>query len=748
MRKKRHERITILLLIFCLLFVSTLVFSTQADEDDTSIIRTVPADILDLSAPAKQSKGNPKLGSSLIQLLNAHQHKGMAEAQAFALSHQMVTKKDRVQVTIITADNKIDQVRKTVETHGGEYELHYRNRLQAMVPFNVLEVLANRSDVLLIHEPRRLGPDKVMRIIPMAGTETTEGLTASNADTWHTAGYNGNGARVAIIDIGFTGYKGLLGTDLPDAVATYDWTGTGMAGSIHGTACAEVVFDMAPGIKMDLHKVSTPVELGNAVNQAITDGVDIISMSAGFHLDGPGDGTGFLAGIVKNARSSGIFFAISAGNYAESSWSGTFTDSNRDDLHEWSPDGLIVNYFGPGDGNGNVIPAGTPIIAYLHWNDWNVVDQDYDLLLYGFDGSAWQLVAFSADSQNGEAGQAPEESIGIITPFEGLYGVIVVKYSATRDVCFRMHTVTWPQYGLNERVPERSLIFPADSPDAITVGAVDVISYDIEPYSSRGPAFGPGGDCDAGTVKPDLVAYDNVSTMSYGAQGFPGTSAAAPHVAGAAALLKEAYPLYTVDDLQDHLEAQAVDIGEAGKDNLYGWGRLYMGPTNHTVTFQIGTGGSITGDLAQVVPDGGDCTPVTAVANQGYKFIGWSGDYTGTENPLTITNVTSDMTITAEFKKTYMITFIAGPNGSISGECEQVVEQGCNCSTVTAVADSGYKFTKWTGDYTSTNNPLTITNILADMTVTANFEKDGGNVSSGGGGGGGGCFIDCISDRM
>ena len=41
---------------------------------------------------------------------------------------------------------------------------------------------------------------------------------------------------------------------------------------------------------------------------------------------------------------------------------------------------------------------------------------------------------------------------------------------------------------------------------------------------------------------------------------------------------------------------------------------------------------------------------MTAVPAPGYLFVGWSGDYSGTENPLTILNVTSGMTITANFE--------------------------------------------------------------------------------------------------
>jgi len=54
--------------------------------------------------------------------------------------------------------------------------------------------------------------------------------------------------------------------------------------------------------------------------------------------------------------------------------------------------------------------------------------------------------------------------------------------------------------------------------------------------------------------------------------GFAGTSAAAPHVAGAVVLVKQAYPSYTPDQLQQFLEGNADDLGAAGKDNVYGAG--------------------------------------------------------------------------------------------------------------------------------------------------------------------------------
>jgi len=64
--------------------------------------------------------------------------------------------------------------------------------------------------------------------------------------------------------------------------------------------------------------------------------------------------------------------------------------------------------------------------------------------------------------------------------------------------------------------------------------------------------------------------------MTYGQGKFAGTSASAPHVAGAAAVVWAARPGWSGRDVRRWLEANAVDMGRPGKDNVYGAGRLQL----------------------------------------------------------------------------------------------------------------------------------------------------------------------------
>lgn len=126
-------------------------------------------------------------------------------------------------------------------------------------------------------------------------------------------------------------------------------------------------------------------------------------------------------------------------------------------------------------------------------------------------------------------------------------------------------------------IPDGSVVEHAALPGVLAVGAIDAADagYDtIEPFSSRGLARIDFAWFQS-RAKPDITGIDGVAVS--GACGFPslffGTSAAAPHVAGVAALLKEVVPEARPAEMRAALVGGSVDLGTPGRDNTYGSGR-------------------------------------------------------------------------------------------------------------------------------------------------------------------------------
>jgi bacillopeptidase F len=111
-------------------------------------------------------------------------------------------------------------------------------------------------------------------------------------------------------------------------------------------------------------------------------------------------------------------------------------------------------------------------------------------------------------------------------------------------------------------------VSPGNDVNALAAGAVDALGF-VAGFSSRGPSA-----CD-GAVYPDLVAPGvGVRTADLTLGGvFPdsyvnvtGTSFATPHVAGAMALLKSAFPSASASQLESALLESATDLGSSGPD--------------------------------------------------------------------------------------------------------------------------------------------------------------------------------------
>lgn len=131
--------------------------------------------------------------------------------------------------------------------------------------------------------------------------------------------------------------------------------------------------------------------------------------------------------------------------------------------------------------------------------------------------------------------------------------------------------------------PPNCIRTPGDVPAVITVGATDpndVYAY----FSSYGPTswanVPPWNDYPypPGLTKPDVCAPGLNITSTRGISGGysvkSGTSMASPHVAGLAALILSVDPSLTNAEVRQLMEDYALDLGEPGKDNDYGSGRI------------------------------------------------------------------------------------------------------------------------------------------------------------------------------
>lgn len=497
---------------------------------------------------AKATSFAARVQPSLSHLAAAQASEGAAGAERFAAERALKLTDGRVRLVVEAADPQVAAAR--VADAGGIIEATHDDLIQASVPVEQIEPLSEDPAVEYVREPET----------PSLAT-ISEGVADIGAPAWHSAGGDGGGVKIAVIDLGFQGYPGLVTAgELPAGVTAVSFRTDGDitgGGESHGSACAEIVHDVAPGAQLYLVNFSTDVELANAIDYVVAQDVDVVSASWSFFGDFRGDGQGPIDDMVKGAHDAGIFWASVAGNAAQDHWSGGFTDVDSDTWNEFATGD---------DGNDINASAGTTINAYLTWNKWPVTDEDYDMYLY-YEGSA-NAVAAGDGWQAGT--QAPSENIHYTVPpgKSGRYWVAIRNYSASGDATFKLYT--YPLH-LQYQTPAGSLAGqPADSDDVMTIGAVPVGSSVLESFSSRGPTVD-------GRTKPDIVGPDRVTTSTYGYTNFWGTSAAAPHLAGAGALVAQAFPSYTPDQIQAYLEGLATDLGTPGKDNLFGSGRLDLG---------------------------------------------------------------------------------------------------------------------------------------------------------------------------
>jgi subtilase family serine protease/PKD repeat protein len=512
----------------------------------TAVLTQEPADPKSIA----RLEHNPKIDSILEQIFKFSEQ-GQAQAAAQAASQARVPLSGNMATVIFqlsesaSSDPAFQQaLRAEIAKRGGTVLATSKQAWRVQVPMNlgILRILALLSESIRFVRPQLIPQTLVV----------SEGVALTGASIYHSNGFRGQGVKIAVIDLGFQGLTAAQSRgELPGGIQTFDYTGTGIeSGTNHGTAVAEIVYDMAPQAQLILMKIADEVDLENAKEEAIRQGAKIINHSVGWFNTNFYDGTGTINNIVADARNRGVLWVNAAGNYGRRHWQGTFRDTNNNKWHEFS---------GVDESLSLSVNAGDQIVVFLTWNDWPASRNDYDLYLFNSSGTQ---VAASQRIQSGT--EPPVENLFFQSFVPGTYHI---QIKADGNPTARTFSLFSLNQDVEYPVPSNSIVAPGDSPNALTVGAVNRQNWATGPlasYSSQGPT-------NAGLSKPDLVGPDRVSTFTY--TEFPGTSAAAPHVAGAAALLLSENPSLTAGQLEARLKGDAISMGSPLQ---FGSGRLNL----------------------------------------------------------------------------------------------------------------------------------------------------------------------------
>ncbi len=478
-----------------------------------------------------------------------------------------------------------------LRANGGDPRNIDESSVEAYVPISLLVRASEypgvvRVDTIVPPQSADVAPFSLdSRAAPSKGNVTSQGVALHGADAWHAAGYTGAGVKVGIIDGGFAGFSALMGSELPANVIARCYTAIRVFSSNradcevgnnnHGTVVAETLLDIAPDVTLYISNPPTILDLKSAVDWMVSQDVDVINHSVSWLWDGPGNGTSpsrYINSPLKSVNATvngGAMWTNSAGNNARRTWYGQYVDSDSDG---W------LDFAGIDELNKLEMAQGTGINIQLRWEDsWINADTDLDLYLYRDLGSEnIELADKSERVQVGASGNVPSELISGVSRSGGTYGIAIRGVSGIAPSWVQVQVqVVSGGVNLEYYTESGSMGNPAESanPGMLAVGASpwwDVNA--IAPYSSRGPT--PDG-----RTKPDITGVDcaevaglRATNLSNGQRcWFFGTSQASPHVAGLAALVKDAFPNYTPVQMAQYLKENAQVRG-AVPNNDWGYG--------------------------------------------------------------------------------------------------------------------------------------------------------------------------------
>jgi Subtilase family/Secretion system C-terminal sorting domain len=369
-------------------------------------------------------------------------------------------------------------------------------------------------------------------------------------------------------------------------------------GTDEGRAMLEIVHDVAPGSSLAFHTAFLgEADFAQGIQDLADKGCQVIADDA-LYFDEPFFQDGIIAQSVDESKKKGVTYFSAAGNQGVNSYEYSFQPSDVEFLGPGA--GTAHNFSAPGDppvyAQPVYIPPGGSLISSFQWDESSYSasgvgsTSDLDIYLLDINGN---IVAAGA-SDNIASGD-PIEVFGYNNDTQSPTFFIVIlkfagpdpghiKYVLFNDALFYSTIPAIPGVltGTCYGHPKAAGAIATGATYYQQTPAYGVDTAILEFYSSFGGIpnyFDIEGNRIAPLIrkKPDLIAPDGVNTSFFNPFGYPdgafdgdsypnffGTSAAAPHAAGVAALMIEAQKLNTItpDQIRGVMSSNTSDMDD------------------------------------------------------------------------------------------------------------------------------------------------------------------------------------------
>jgi subtilisin family serine protease len=424
------------------------------------------------------------------------------------------------------------------------------------------------------------------------GSVISQGDTALGAlEARNFFGVNGAGIKIGVLSdsVDFL-EQSIASGELPPDVTVLPGQ-SGVPGAGEGTALLEIIHDLAPGAKLffasaykDINSFADNIHALRAAGCDILIDDVLYSNESPFHDD-------IVSTAVEKVIADGVLYFSAAGNDGNfndgtaSVWEGDFMNSRT--TLPLLPGGTLHDF-----GSGviaNRVESASEFVLGLWWSDpLGASDNDYDLFV--MNDTLTTVLDASINVQDGD-----DDPFEIIIPGASTgERILIFKADGAQRRALHLNNFSG-QLGIGTpgATHGHSSVSGAFSIAAIDVALAGTATFaggptnQVEPFSSDGyrrvffksdgTPFTPGNllfSDNGGELrkKPDLTATDGVATSVPGFATFFGTSAAAPHAAAIAALLKSANPRATPNMIRQALTVTATDIEAIDGDRDSGAG--------------------------------------------------------------------------------------------------------------------------------------------------------------------------------